>query len=784
MNILIEGQTFTTPEIHRGIGIYTKNVINNMLKMNYEHTWYICVADDTNLNELDPWARNKLNVIKRPEAQPGTDYTKNRQFTQALREIVIDKQIDLIWIPNMLMVNVLALEEMLPCRICVFVHDIIPYVFPVKEWAAPVVEEYHRRLAFLKDNDIELLFNSNASKQDFFEHIGSVSKWNVSPLAADPHRFYRKRISEDVHSNIILFTGGFDYRKNIDGAIDAFELALKKYSADVDFNQSQLYIVGSTDAATHQKYEEILCHKKLQSKVKLTGYLSDEDLSDLYKKADVFFFPSLYEGFGLPLLEGMLGGAYVVSANNSSLPEVCGGHGLLFDAGNLDEAADALYQGFCAALNESTKEKNIRQTYALTYSWETTAQITLDFWEEAVPSILPDQKQKLALLTPWPEQETGIANFEYKIVPYLQKFFDIDVFSTVSAEKCRSLEGVRIYPLQEFKHKRREYVHALYQIGNNTEFHKEIFETLEICGGIAEIHDYVLTPFFYHSYFLKGQKNKFKELLVKGYGESGHNAFLATKQNACQPDMYTYPMSHTVAQCADKVIFHNHWSAKQLNVKNASIIPLPCFDLGEKDTEGFEAMTAQMKKKYGIGDELVIGCFGWVNANKRPQVVLNAVSALIQRNYSVKLCFWGKAPDDEILHLAKELGLEDRIVISGYIDGNEYEAALQLTDIVVNLRYPSMGESSGTLCETFKAGKPVIVSDINQYQEFPDEVCWKLPVCNQEEELLTAYLVYLIDHPEVKDVLGKNARNYADNVLNPEKIAVQYYKLLVNANEK
>ena len=72
----------------------------------------------------------------------------------------------------------------------------------------------------------------------------------------------------------------------------------------------------------------------------------------------------------------------------------------------------------------------------------------------------------------------------------------------------------------------------------------------------------------------------------------------------------------------------------------------------------------------------------------------------------------------------------------------------------------------------------MIVSELNQYTEFPDDVCWKVPVCAQEQEVLQEYLKCLIEREEVRAALGENARNYADEVLNPEKIAKQYYKFL------
>jgi glycosyltransferase involved in cell wall biosynthesis len=95
-----------------------------------------------------------------------------------------------------------------------------------------------------------------------------------------------------------------------------------------------------------------------------------------------------------------------------------------------------------------------------------------------------------------------------------------------------------------------------------------------------------------------------------------------------------------------------------------------------------------------------------------------------------------------------------------------------------------MGEASGTLCEAFKYGKAVIVSDINQYKEFPNEVCWKVPVKQGEQECLTEMLRYLIKNRQIREILGENARSYAENVLAPGKIAKQYARIFSRIIEK
>jgi glycosyltransferase involved in cell wall biosynthesis len=77
-----------------------------------------------------------------------------------------------------------------------------------------------------------------------------------------------------------------------------------------------------------------------------------------------------------------------------------------------------------------------------------------------------------------------------------------------------------------------------------------------------------------------------------------------------------------------------------------------------------------------------------------------------------------------------------------------------------------------------KYRKPIIVSDVNQYTEFPDEVCWKVYPGDNEVCLIVNYISYLIDITDVRNALADNAGKYADNILSPAKIAKQYYNVL------
>ena len=150
MNILIDGQVLETPELKRGIGIYFKNVFNNMVKRSFSNVWYISISNRDVLQFLDPWVSERITPIVNPVFAPSTDYSKAEAFTIELNKVIQEYQIDVYWNPDPLMVNVLFPTHELACEMFITIYDLIPAVMPIKEWPVPVKTEYNRRLSILK----------------------------------------------------------------------------------------------------------------------------------------------------------------------------------------------------------------------------------------------------------------------------------------------------------------------------------------------------------------------------------------------------------------------------------------------------------------------------------------------------------------------------------------------------------------------------------------------------------------------------------------------------------
>lgn len=793
MNILVDGQTLETPEVNRGIGVYFKNVLNSMIKQSYEHNWYITLSDKSAVKNLDSWVSNRITVITSEKFTSGSDFQRTDAYTAELQKVVEQYNIDMIWLPNPMMVNVLFPNKSFDCPIFTTMYDLIPQVMPVKEWSNEVREEYSRRLQFIKNEKIRLLCISESTKRDFIKYVGEVPYMEVTFLGADSKLFYRPRKKGGLSNTPnIVFTGGFDYRKNLSGAIEILKRAKDKYKNSV-LDNLMLYLICSCDETTKALFTTRLKEMGLEKNVCLTGFVSNYELADYYANADVFFFPSLYEGFGLPILEAMLGGAYVLSADNSSLPEICGNYALLGNVEDTDKMADLLYQSLENTRKESLEDKLERQNYAYNFSWEETAKKTLKIFESVSYSELEiEEKKKIALVTPWPNQRSGIANYVFSLLPYLSKYYSIDIFADFSSEKgCVLLDNNygEVFEVKELDERHGIYREIIYHIGNNSIYHTRIYEYMLKYPGIAEVHDYVLQPFFYYSYMAKGEKEKFLQALESGYGLAGREYFEKVSKREIRTDddmdIERFPMSHTVWANAKATIYHNHWSRdKMRTTERVYVIPHASFDKKGVPEDKKYLVREEFKQKYGIKDEIIVGCFGFVNENKRPDKILYAVSALINEGYKIKLIYFGKNNMNLLTDIVAQQNMGQNVIITGYLNSEQYEVGLEMTDIVINLRYPSMGEASGTLCEAFQYGKPVLVSHVNQYTEYPDEVCWKVPVGKYEIPIIQGMIAYLIDHVEVKRALGNNAKSYAESALSCDKIARMYYNVIESVNKE
>ncbi len=338
--------------------------------------------------------------------------------------------------------------------------------------------------------------------------------------------------------------------------------------------------------------------------------------------------------------------------------------------------------------------------------------------------------------SPLPPERTGVAHYVSMVLPALRQHLDV---SAVSIS----------HPPLPTPHTR------LYHLGNNPH-HAWIYEEAMRTPGVIVLHDLVLHHLIVEMTLARGDVDGYVAALEANHGEAGA-AWARGRAAGLHSEMgnFLMPASVAVANRSRAVIVHNRYAAERLQSFGVTapihVVPHP-FEPQPSTRGKRDAVRAQ----YGFdADDRVIGLFGFLTSAKRADVVLAAFAAARLRDRKLRLMIVGEpAPNVDVDALRG-----DGITFTGYVPDEEFAAYFAAVDRLVNLRYPSAGETSGTLIRAFAAGKPVAVSDYAQFAEFPDDCVVKIPFGDREIETLADFFVRDLADPadEQANWLRENA---------------------------
>jgi glycosyltransferase involved in cell wall biosynthesis len=271
--------------------------------------------------------------------------------------------------------------------VIVTIHDLSFFVYPQHHTEANYqfvtrnVHQAARRAGFI-------IADSESTKKDImrFLHVPE-ERMEVIYLAAgdgfdekrSPETIAQTKNKYGINKPYFLAVGSMEPRKNLASALIAFK-ALKE-TKKIDYQ----FVVAGGKGWKNEAFYRLLKKLSIDEHLVLTGYVPEEELPALYQGAEVFVYPSLYEGFGLPVLEAMSSGTPVITSNASSLPEVAGDAALLvnpMETFDLYRAMEALVMN--PALKADFKEKGFKQSKKFT--WEKTALETLEVYRKVFGS--------------------------------------------------------------------------------------------------------------------------------------------------------------------------------------------------------------------------------------------------------------------------------------------------------------------------------------------------------------------------------------------------------------
>lgn len=392
---------------------------------------------------------------------------------------------------------------------------------------------------------------------------------------------------------------------------------------------------------------------------------------------------------------------------------------------------------------------------------------------------------KIAYFSPLSPLKSGIVDYsEKELLPFLKKYCEIDIYidEGYKPTNMEIVSSFRIFDYRKFPKNTNEYNIVIYHLGNNP-LHEYIYEYSLKYPGIVVLHDIFLHGLIWNKTFGKGDTQGYIELISQIYGETGRKiaGSVVKSQNFTEIE-FKYPFIKNILDHSIGIIVHSDYGRKivlrekyDTVVKkiNSPVIPSLIIDID----------SARIRTELGFNeDTLIIGSFGFVFPHKRMPVVLRAFKKFCEIFPNSVLLIVGE-DNIGLKNMIKENEVKS-VIQTGFVPFQKMYEYMQISDICVNLRYPTAGETSASLLRLLSMGKPVIVSNVGGFSELPDNCCAKVDVDNYEEEALLEYLIALASKRTLRKKMGDNARESVLKYHNPEKIAHEYYKFICEVNER
>lgn len=390
---------------------------------------------------------------------------------------------------------------------------------------------------------------------------------------------------------------------------------------------------------------------------------------------------------------------------------------------------------------------------------------------------------KLAYFTPLKPQKTGVADYSEMLLDCIDKeLFKIDIFSSFKSSKdiTSKLKGnYDIFFYKKFPLLRREnnYDLVIYNMGNNYYYHDYIYEYALKYPGLVVLHDIKLGGFFCEKYLPNGEDENFLDEIQYGNGLEGLEAgrFILDKvKRGKELNLlyeYDYFFCNRIINESLGVVVNSPYALRIVKKINDRV---PAFKLPQPIPEQ-SYYNINMKKEKILEDfnikkdTFIISTLGFISEAKGVFDVIEVFKRLLKIKKDLVLVFVGQ----DMIGIKKKLNndLSNKVVVTGFIDDHRFYQILAVSDIVINLRKYTAGETSGALIKAMFYGRPVIVSNIGSFGDIPIDTVLK--VCNDSniKEQLLYYLIKLINSGVLREKLGGNARSFILKNNNSERVS-------------
>ena len=367
---------------------------------------------------------------------------------------------------------------------------------------------------------------------------------------------------------------------------------------------------------------------------------------------------------------------------------------------------------------------------------------------------------KVAYYSPMAPDRSGVADYSALLVPELAKRVDLHV---QGRGRRRPARGADV---------------SLYHVGNNPDVHGWIVEALRRWPGVVVLHEFVLHHLVAGLTLARRDVATYLAAMEREAGLVGRLLGLGVVDRSVPPLWESrpedFPLAGLVLDEATGLIVHSHYVERR--AREAGFegpirrIPHPAWPRPDADP-------------VDLGPGPVVGCLGHVNPEKRIPQLLEAFALVRERVPEARLLLAGPvAPRFDLDARLEKTGLpEGALIREGYVDERRFVSLLAACDVCVNLRAPTMGETSGSAIRALSLGKPLVVSDVGWFSELPDDVAAKVAPDEREVETLAGVIEALCTRDELRAAMGRAALTYAETEHSLARVADLYAAALEEA---
>jgi glycosyltransferase involved in cell wall biosynthesis len=592
------------------------------------------------------------------------------------------------------------------------IYDFIPFDWPGYTPDAPRRIEYLARVLRLRS-------------MDAFFPISKYSAWRLADILAVPqtrivvtgasvrgslYESASRRAQEcspyDVPNPYFFMLGGGDRRKNTEAPIHAVRLLNQHQSCDIS-----LKIVGQYDPLYKAELLRAAGHEAGQGFVEFLSGVDDKTLADLYAGAIATIVPSHIEGFSLPVVEAAVCGSPVLASTCGAHVELIGREDAMFASDDYEGLAEKL-----AVLlrNPACREKLIKEQAPLAGHFHED-RVGQRFWDGLArrldcrpPFIALSAKPKIAFVSPYPPDRSGVARYTQHTIEAASRLFDVDLYTNAQRplDPAGTMRDAGRIGYRAFL--ANGYAGVVSVIGNS-EFHIPILELFEKYGGPCILHDSRLIQIYHHRLGPKRFARFAASILSRPVTDEEVRVWL---QDRDLPSLFVEP----IIKASRPIIVHTRPLQALLFERyqvRAELAPC-CPNMHFTDDDISKVSRYSARRRLGISDAaFVISTFGFVSKVKGFETCIIALEMLRGWGIPAELHFVGSVIDgyDDIRRIASDYSVEPYVhVASEFLDNDRYCDFMLASDAAVQLRAYGLGQFSAALADCVAAGLPAVAT--------------------------------------------------------------------------